>query len=311
MPVRSTRSILKLRADVRTSLRGLFDGLGFLEVDTPVLLEEVLPEPHIEPIAVALDGSGRPVHYLQASPEAMMKRLLAAGSGSIYQFARSFRAGERGRWHSVEFVLLEWYAPGTTLDETAAVLQRLCAETLNTAGLERITCSDAFQKLAGVDPLTASLDEWREAGHRAGLELPRSHTAEADDWFEMILSEVLTPRLGRGRPTMLESWPASQAAFAKIDPCDRRIARRFELFVEGVELANGWEEETSREVLRERIDAANQVRAADRRGVLPLPLAFLEAHGDAMPSGVGVALGFDRLVMLKAGADSIHAVRCV
>ena len=125
MPVRSTRSILKLRADVRTSLRGLFDGLGFLEVDTPVLLEEVLPEPHIEPIAVHLDGSDRPVHYLQASPEAMMKRLLAAGSGSIYQFARSFRAGERGRWHGVEFVLLEWYAPGTTLDETAAVLQRL------------------------------------------------------------------------------------------------------------------------------------------------------------------------------------------
>lgn len=170
-----------------------------------MLLEEVLPEPHIEPIAVHLDGSDRPVHYLQANPEAMMKRLLAAGSGSIFQFARSFRAGERGRWHGVEFVLLEWYAPDTTLDETAAVLQRLCAETLNTSCLERITCDDAFQKIAGVDVLTASLDDWREAGQRAGLELPRSHAAGADDWFEIILSEVLTPRLGRGRPTMLES----------------------------------------------------------------------------------------------------------
>jgi lysyl-tRNA synthetase class 2 len=108
---------------------------------------------------------------------------------------------------------------------------------------------------------------------------------------------------------MLEAWPASQAAFARLDPADPRVARRFELFVAGVELANGWEEETSRDVLRERIAAANRTRLADGRNALPLPQRLIEAHGETMPEGVGAALGFDRLVMLAAGASSIDAVR--
>jgi lysyl-tRNA synthetase class 2 len=108
---------------------------------------------------------------------------------------------------------------------------------------------------------------------------------------------------------MLEAWPVSQAAFAQVDPDDPRVARRFELFVNGVELANGWEEETSRTVLETRITAANRIREADGRAVLPLPERLLAAHGPAMPEGVGAALGFDRLVMLAAGVDSIHAVR--
>jgi lysyl-tRNA synthetase class 2 len=108
---------------------------------------------------------------------------------------------------------------------------------------------------------------------------------------------------------MLEAWPASQAALARLDPVDDRVARRFELFVRGVELANGWEEETSRTGLVERIEAANKVRQADGRGLLPMPQKLVAAHGDGMPQGVGAALGFDRLVMLAAGADTIDAVR--
>ena len=109
---------------------------------------------------------------------------------------------------------------------------------------------------------------------------------------------------------MLEAWPLSQAAFARVDPADPIVARRFELFVDGVELANGWEEETSREVLLERIAAANGIREADGRGALPVPQRVVAAHGESMPEGVGAALGFDRLVMLAAGAESIDAVRC-
>ena len=244
-----------------------------------------------------------------------MKRLLAADSGPIYQFARSFRAGERGRQHDVEFVLLEWYAPGTTLAEAAALMENLCCTALGTSGIERVTCSQAFGDLAGVDPLSATLADLAAAGRRAGLEpLPELDRDPADQqwdrWFERLLAEVITPRLGHERPTMLESWPVSQAAFARIDPRDPRAARRFELFVAGVELANGWEEETSRTVLETRIAAANQIRAADGRAILPSPQRLLNAHGPAMPEGVGAALGFDRLVMLAAGVDSIDAVRC-
>jgi lysyl-tRNA synthetase class 2 len=305
----STRPILELRAHVRSRLRRCFDDLGFLEVDTPVLSSEVLPEAHIDPIAVPLDGDGRPPHFLQASPEALMKRLLAAGSGPIYQFARSFRAGERGERHDVEFVLLEWYAPGATLDDTASFLARLCAAALGTAGIERTTCRDSFLAHAAIDPFSASLADWRSAGARAGVRLPEHHADTPDDWFEVILSETVAPRLGRGRPTMLEDWPVSQAAFARIAGEAPPVARRFELFVEGVELANGWEEETGREALLERIAAANRIRAAGGRAVLPVPERLVEAHGPEMPAGVGAALGFDRLVMLAGGADTIDGVR--
>jgi len=310
----TSRPILELRSRIRSGLRDLFDRLGFVEVDTPVLSSEVLPEAHIDPIAVHVDGPDRPPQYLQASPEALMKRLLAAESGPIYQFARSFRAGERGRQHDIEFVLLEWYAPGTTLADTAMLLDSLCHSALGTSGIERLTCSQAFEAMAGVDPLTATLADLTAAGRRAGLDAPSERNSgpvdqQWDRWFERLLAEVIAPRLGQDRPTMLEAWPVSQAAFARVDPDDPRAARRFELFVNGVELANGWEEETSRAVLETRINAANRIREADGRAVLPSPERLLDAHGPTMPEGVGVALGFDRLVMLAAGVDSIHAVR--
>ena len=308
----TARPILELRSRVRRDVRDVFDARGFLEVDTPVLSREVLPEPHIDPIAVSLAGDPAP-RYLQASPEALMKRLLARGSGPIYQFAQAFRAGERGTRHDVEFTLLEWYEPGGTLDAAAVLLEALSAAALGTRGLERLTCRDAFSAHAGIDPFTASAADLEQAVRRLGVVLPESAAPEDERWdrgFEILLAEVVQPRLGVERPTMLIDWPASQAAFARLDPADPTRARRFELFVAGVELANGWEEETRREVLAERVAAANRIRNRDGRGVLPVPAALLAAHGGDMPAGFGAALGFDRLVMLAAGADSIAAVRC-
>lgn len=309
----AVRDVLELRARVRRLVRDHFDRRGYLEVDTPVLAAEVLPEAHIDPLAVSL--TGRPPRWLQASPENLMKRLLAAGSGPIYQVAHAFRDGERSPQHDVEFMLVEWYAPGTTLDDTAHDLADLCNVVLGTHGLERITCAAAFRALAGIDPAVATADELVAAATAAGCTLPEglATAPQADRYdraFELLLAEVIQPRLGHERPTMLEAWPASQAAFARIDPEQPGTARRFELFVAGVELINGWEEETGREPLAARIDAANEARRGSGRSALPVPERLLAAHGEAMPAGVGAALGFDRLVMLAAAAASIDAVRC-
>jgi lysyl-tRNA synthetase class 2 len=311
---RDARTILESRARVRRAVRAVFDARGYVEVDTPVLSAEVLPEAHIDPIAVVLDGRSEP-RFLQASPEALMKRLLARGAGPIYQFAHAFRAGECGHQHDVEFTLLEWYEPGATLGDVAPLLAELCAATLGTSGIESVTCAAAFAAHAGIDPIVAGADEMLAAVRAAGVRpaegtetLPAGE--QRDRCFELLLAEVVQPRLGHGRPTMLVDWPASQAAFARLDAARPEVARRFELFVAGVELANGWEEETSREVLAERIAAANAAREADGRGKLPVPERLLAAHGAAMPEGVGAALGFDRLAMLVAGSDRIADARC-
>lgn len=308
-----TRGILSKRQAVRQQVRALFDAEGFLEVDTPVLSLEVLPEAHIDPLQLQTgDGKQR---FLQASPEALMKRLLARGAGPIYQFAHAFRDGERGARHDIEFLLLEWYAPGTSLDDAAVLLEQLTSTTLGTQGLERLTCREAFARYAGVDLATANADQLAKAAEQADCPLPQGwerdpEAVRFDRLFEFLLSEVVSPRLGHGKPVMLEAWPVSQAAFARIDPDDATVARRFELFASGVELANGWEEETSASELAQRIDAANAARRTDGRSQLPIPSRVIAAHGDAMPEGVGAALGFDRLVMLAAGASSIDDVRC-
>ena len=217
----TARSVLELRARVRRLIRTFFDARGFLEVDTPVLAAEVLPEAHIDPLAVPLAGGA--VRWLQASPELSMKRLLAAGSGPIYQLAPAFRDGERGPQHDVEFQLLEWYEPGSSLADTADLLAALCCEVLGTVGLEPLTCTAAFIAHVGLDPLTATAADWLAAVRRAGLVLPEGiadlPAAEIGDrCFEYALSELVQPRLGHATPTLLEAWPGSQAAFARVDP---------------------------------------------------------------------------------------------
>ena len=307
----SVRPLLEHRAGVRTAVRACFEGRGFVEVDTPVLSREILPEPYIEPVSLT---DGQVTRYLQTSPEALMKRLLARASGPIYQFAHCFRAGERSPRHDTEFIMLEWYQPGASLKETAELVSDLLRHTLRTTGLERISCRDAFSQHAGVDPLTATADELLAAATEAGLVLPEGTAAlpaaeRRSLAFDLLLSEVVSPRLGRDRPVMLEAWPAAEAAFARLDPLDPRQGRRFEVFSKGIELANGWEEEPSATILRERLLATNQLRQSQGRRVLPLPDQLLAAHGETMPAGVGAALGFDRLVMLASGATSIDAVR--
>lgn len=305
----TVRELLEFRARIRRALAALLDARGFVEVDTPVLGAEVVPEAHIEPIAVRV---GAEVRYLQASPELLMKRLLPLGSGAIYQFARSFRGGERGPRHDIEFVLLEWYEPGGTIAGTADLLARIGADVLGSDGIERLDCRDAFLAHAGVDPFTASAADFEAAIDRLGIARPDGPSSAEERWdrgFELLLAEAVQPNLGQRRPVLLERWPASQGALARLDPDEPAVAERFEWFVAGVELANGWVEETGREALVARLEAANRSRRLDGREPLPLPARLLAAHGPTMPGGVGVAVGFDRLVMLAAAADSIDAIR--
>jgi lysyl-tRNA synthetase class 2 len=305
----TVRGLLEFRARVRRSLAERLDARGFVEVDTPVLGAEVVPEAHIEPIRVRLGAEDR---YLQASPELLMKRLLPLGSGPIYQFARAFRGGERGPGHDLEFVLLEWYEPGGTIAQTATLLEAFARDVLGTAGIERIGCREAFLAHAGVDPFAAGAAELEAALDRLGVARPAGAAPEddrRDRAFELVLAEVVQPCLGRERPTLLERWPAPQAALARLDPENPAVAERFELFVAGVELANGWVEEIDPGVVAHRLEAANACRRAQGREPFPLPARLLAAHGPDMPAGVGVALGFDRLVMLAAGARSIDEVR--
>lgn len=242
-----------------------------------------------------------------------MKRLLAEDSGSIFQFAHCFRSEERGPHHDTEFTMLEWYEPGADLTSTAELISLLLHDSLNTDGLQRLPCREAFIHHADIDPMTASVGALLKACtfHDVGIPGSISNLPESQQWslaFELLLSEVVSPRLGISQPTMLESWPASECAFAKLDPLNKELSLRFEVFVAGIELMNGWQEETCSSTIQKRLETTNTIRRAFEKHELPLPNRLLAVH-DNMPEGVGVALGLDRLMMLASREESIDAVR--
>jgi lysyl-tRNA synthetase class 2 len=251
--------------------------------------------------------------FLQTSPEPHMKRLLAEDSGSIYQFAHCFRSDERGPHHDTEFTMLEWYQPGANLTSTAELVTQLLHDSLHTDGLQRLPCRDAFIQHADIDPITAGVGALLQASnfHDVGIPESISNLPAEQQWslaFELLLSEVVSPQLGIAQPTMLESWPASESAFAQLDSTNKQLSLRFEVFVAGIELMNGWQEETCSSTIRKRLEKTNTIRTSFEKQKLPLPNRLLAVH-DNMPEGVGVALGFDRLVMLATGTNSIDAIR--
>ena len=307
MPV---RQLLQRQATVRSLIRHRLESRGFLEVCTPIVSNEILPEVSIDPYII-LHGNKK--KFLQTSPEPHMKRLLAEDSGSIFQFAHCFRSEERGPHHDTEFTMLEWYEPGADLTSTAELISLLLHDSLNTNGLQRLPCRDAFMRHADIDPMTASVDALLKASifHKVGIPDSISNLPESQQWslaFELLLSEVVSPQLGISQPTMLESWPASECAFAKLDPLNKELSLRFEVFVAGIELMNGWQEETCSSTIRNRLETTNIIRRSFEKHELPLPNRLLAVH-DNMPEGVGVALGLDRLMMLASREESIDAVR--
>jgi lysyl-tRNA synthetase class 2 len=304
---------LRLRAQLLRRLREFFDRLGFLEVETPILSHDTVVDRHLDPLPVTVfDDPRRPeagrTMWLQTSPEFGMKRLMAAGGEAIYQVTRAFRGGECGPRHNPEFTIVEWYRRGDSADDGMQTLSDLCEALLGLGPAQQISYAEAFATHAGVDPHRATLAQLRDAAARHGIHASQSFVAaDRDNWLNLLLAAVVEPHLGTTRPIILRDYPASQAALAQVSG-DPPIAERFELYVQGIELANGYHELIDADTLRKRNRKANEQRVAEGKQLLPEESRLLAAMEHGLPDCTGVALGFDRVAMLAAGADRLADV---
>lgn len=292
-------------------IRAYFAAAGVLEVETPILSNAAVTDPVLSSLTTAGRGPGLagPL-FLQTSPEFAMKRLLAAGSGPIYQICKVFRDDERGRHHHPEFTLLEWYRPGWDHRQLMSEVADLVRVALGRPDLavEQVGYRDLFRDRLGVDPWSVTPDDLRRTALAVGIADADALDLDLDGWLDLLLSHRLAPELGRECMTFLYDYPPSQAALARIRPGAHPAAERFELYLGGVELANGFHELTDAREQGRRFDAD---LAARRRQGLPTPprderlLAALDA---GLPDCAGVALGLDRLLMAGCGAAHIDAV---
>lgn len=316
------RPFLDRRTALTRAVRGFFDARSYTEVETPYAVPTPGEEVHLRPFATLRhypDGTWKNL-WLHTSPEFAMKRLLVARTGAIFQLARVWRNGESSALHAPEFTMLEWYRPDSGMDGLIAEATDLLRAVLPpmvtcrgvTTGLdriERLTMAEAFARHVGVDLLGIGEDAPGLAA-AAGTRLRQAETWE--DLFFRLLLERIEPHLGREHPTFLTHWPAAQAALARRDPADPRVAERFELYVCGIELANAFVELTDPVEQRARFVADRARRDAlaepDAPAGWPLDEDFLAALAHGMPACAGVALGFDRLAMIATGADRIGQV---
>ena len=276
-----------------------------LEVETPALASHTVTDLHLHSLSASGPVTQRE-SYLQTSPEYAMKRLLASGVGPIYEIARVFRDGEAGARHNLEFTMLEWYRPGFDQLRLIDEVDELLATTLGTKPGERLSYAEAFETHLKIDPHGATAEELRAAASRE--EVRGLADDDRDGWLQWLFATRVEPNLGSDRPAYVFDFPGSQAALARIRPGVHPIAERFEVFVRGLELANGYHEEIDPTELRRRFEAD---RAERRRRGLPdvaLDERFLAAHEHGLPECSGVALGFDRLVMLAIGSANIEDV---
>ena len=322
------RPFLQARVAITGALRGFFAEQGFIEVETSILQVSPGNETHLHAPRTEImrpDG-GRASRYLRTSPEFACKKLLAAGEPRIFEFARVFRDRERGDLHLPEFTMLEWYRAGAPYDAIMADCVVVIARAAQATGIgtfsfrgrtadpfaepELLSVAGAFAQFAGIDLLaTISGDEGdRAALARAAADKVR--VAEDDTWsdiFSKVLVEHVEPHLGQGRLTILFEYPSPEAALARVKAADPRVAERFEVYACGVELANGFGELTDAGEQRKRFTEAMAEKQRSYGEAYPLDEDFLAAVA-AMPEASGVALGFDRLVMLASGASRIDQV---
>jgi lysyl-tRNA synthetase class 2 len=301
---------LRLRAQLLWLTREFFRERGVLEVETPFAVARGVTDVQIA--SLRLDGS--PARFLHTSPEHAMKRLLAAGSGDIYQVSKVFRAGERSALHNPEFTMVEWYRLGMSLDqimdETALLAATLLREGWPAAALpvEQISYQQAFARELGLDPLIAGEGELRQRCADLGLAGAGSASTTRDDLLDFLVATQIGPRLGGAGLTLLHHYPASQAALAQLDAADPRTALRFELYARGVELANGYVELADAAEQSRRFEADRRQR--QQRGLPDITPdeKLLAALATGLPGCAGVAMGFDRVAMLAAGATRIDEV---
>ena len=237
----------QLRAELLGRVRTFFAQREFLEVETPILSADVTVDRHLDPLSTVLADDPRRSEvgqrlWLQTSPEFGMKRLLAAGATAIFQITRAFRGGEIGPLHNPEFTMVEWYRVGDDMAAGMTLLSELCSALLGTPAAERSSYAAAFERFAGIDPHGASLDQLSAAAARLKIAVPAGLANDRDGWLNLLLAECVQRQLGQTAPTILYDYPASQAALAGVRSGTPPVAERFELYVRGIELANGYHE---------------------------------------------------------------------
>lgn len=316
--------MLRLRARLLQAVRQFFADRHYCEVETPLLSSDVVVDAHLEPIET-IQPTNSPRRFLQTSPEAGMKRLLAAGSGSIFQITRSFRRNEFGERHNSEFTMLEWYGINTTWLDQMQLTEDLvrcvhgaaaqeCQEDQSVRSLTanqfaRLAYDDSFASAIGSSVLDLSVNDLRslvQTKVAGGLMDGASYSK--DDLLNVLLAECVEPELGTPTPEFLHSYPLSQAALAEQNPQDLRTALRFELYWNGLELCNGYQELTDPVELKRRDEAQNQVRVQNQTDQLPGAQKMLAAMQSGLPACSGVALGFDRLMMAILNCANIKDV---
>ncbi len=303
---------LRARADMLAALRAYFAAHAVLEVETPLACRGGVTDPQIESLHTRFHGPG-PVDgmalYLQTSPEFAMKRLLAAGSGAIYQICKAFRDGELGRLHNPEFSILEWYRPGLDLRRFQHEVAEVLRVALDDADLavEHVGYAELFERALSIDSFAASAADLRDCAVERGLTGVTRLELDRDGWLDLLLSHLIQPTLGAAGLCFVSDYPASQAALARMNP-DGRTAARFEVFYRGVELANGFHELVDAKEQTARFEADNRVRRARGQAVVTIDRRLLAAMGHGLPDCTGVAVGLDRVLMLRLGLDSLDQV---
>ncbi len=286
--------------------REYFAATNTLEVETPTLSRAAVTDVHLCSIQAQACGQ---VRYLQTSPEYAMKRLLASGCGDLYQIARVYRDGESGRFHNPEFTMIEWYRVGidhhTLMNDVEQLIAALLPAHRSSERAERVSYRDAVQLHAGVDALDDPPSVLIGALTHAGVAVPANLHQDRDACLDLIVGTMVGPKLGRDRLTFIHDFPASQAALARVQG---RVASRFEAYLDGIELANGFYELIDVQEQRKRFERDNVDREHRGLPIMPIDERFLAALERGLPDCAGVALGFDRLVMCATGATHIDEV---
>lgn len=305
----ATLATLQQRAALLSAVRGFFAQRNVLEVDTPMLSRFGVTDLHLDNLVTQLTASPQQIFYLQTSPEYAMKRLLAAHKVSIYQLSKVFRDDEVSRHHNPEFTMLEWYRVGFTMNQLIDEVVALLNETLGVLTVDRLSYQQAFLQTIQCDPLSASV---KQLQHRLGefahiADLAQRET-DRDALLQLAMSIIIEPSFNPQRITIIDDFPASQAALAQLSPSDPRVAQRFEVYVGGIELANGYQELTDAALQQQRFTQDNQLRQQQGKPQREADTRLLQALAAGFPQCAGVALGFDRLLMLQQKKQDIAQV---
>ncbi len=299
------------RAVILTKIRHFFANRGVLEVETPILSQATVTDVNLCPFQTLLmmpGGEKSITLYMITSPEYHMKRLLAAGSGSIYQLGRSFRNEENGRYHNPEFTMLEWYRPHYDMHQLMDEVNDLLQQVLDCASAEKLSYQKLFLSYLDIDPLSAEKKQLCEVAIKLNLNNLADVKEDHATLLQLLFAIGIEPYIGHDKPVFVYDFPANQSALAKIKTQDHRVAERFEVYFRGIELANGFCELTDVEEQRQRFDQDNLNRIRCGLPQQKIDKNFLDAMKHGIPTCSGVALGIDRLVMLAIGANSLSDV---